>query len=59
MQKIYLGDGAYAEFIQSDQLRIWTSNGIKDTNEVFLGPQEFSILLGFVSSYWMIPGAPK
>jgi hypothetical protein len=33
--KIYLGDGLYAEY-DGLQVRLYTSDGIRETNEVFL-----------------------
>lgn len=45
--KAYLGDGAYVED-EDGLLRIYTSDGISDTNEVFLGAQEWASLVDFV-----------
>lgn len=49
--KVYLGDGAYAEW---DGYSVWvsTSNGILDTNRICLGPTEFTALLRFASKHW-------
>jgi hypothetical protein len=47
MKKIYLGDGAYAEY-DGFQMRIYTSNGVEEKNEVFLGPHELEALINFL-----------
>lgn len=36
----YIGDGAYASF-DGFQFRVFTSNGIEETNEVFFGSRCF------------------
>lgn len=48
-QPVYLGDGAYANFDPIDVcgLRIYTSDGIRVENEVFLGPHELEVLLRY------------
>ena len=38
MNKEYLGDGLYVEF-DGYQIRLFASNGMKDTGEVFLEPE--------------------
>jgi hypothetical protein len=50
-EKVYIGDGAFASF---DGFGIWltTSNGIEDTNRVFLEPAVFEALLRFAAQHW-------
>ena len=50
--EIYLGDGAYVELIGSS-LRIYTSNGIETTNEVWLERREWHALVNFVDGLKM------
>ncbi len=47
-KKIYLGDGAYAEFNGVDSVTITAENGIRATDRVVLGPNELIALLHFV-----------
>ena len=49
MEKVYLGDGAYAEY-DGFQMRIYTSNGVEETNEVFLGADELEALIEFIKA---------
>lgn len=44
--KEYLGDAVYAEY-EAGELRLWTTNGIEVTNEIFLEPEVFAALLQF------------
>lgn len=44
---VYLGDGLYASF-DGYQLRLYTSDGIRETNEVFLEPSTLAELLHYV-----------
>jgi len=49
----YLGDGVYAEedsYIT--QIRLYTSNGVKVTNEIFLEPQSIHKLIKFTDLLW-------
>ncbi len=48
-QKVYIGDGVYACFERSGQLKVTTSNGIKDTNVIFFDSEAWSALVRFVS----------
>lgn len=45
-QKIYLGDGAYAEFA-ADGLRIYTTDGMRETNCVYLENRAIFHLIEF------------
>lgn len=51
--KIYLGDGAYAEFGGYD-IRITTEDGVSVTNEVFLGPREIVALIVFAKEKGLV-----
>lgn len=44
----YLGDGLYASY-DGYQLRLYTSDGISVTNEVFLEPLVYTALLEYVA----------
>lgn len=39
MAKVYLGDGAYAEFDSMNGIVLTTSDGIRDTNVIYLEPE--------------------
>lgn len=43
MDPIYLGDGLYAQH-DGYQIRVWASNGVETTNEVFFEPETFKAL---------------
>ena len=47
MNKFYLGDGAYVEY-DGYGLILTTSNGIEDTNTIYLEPEVFGNLEGYV-----------
>lgn len=47
LHTVYLGDGLYASF-DGFQLRLYASDGIRDTNEVFLDSDTLASLLQFV-----------
>lgn len=49
--KTYLGDGAYAE-VGGHDVKIFTSDGYKETNVIYLGPREIEILVMLVSAKW-------
>jgi hypothetical protein len=44
----YLGDGAYAYFDKFNALVLYTSDGIRRTNEIFLEPEVLDALLAFI-----------
>lgn len=46
--KLYLGDGAFCEFTGYNY-RIFTSNGITESNEIFLEDDHIEYLFKFVS----------
>jgi len=48
-KQTYLGDGAYAEYDGQGELIIYTSDGIRRTNEGVLGASETDGLLQFMS----------
>jgi hypothetical protein len=47
MNKVYLGDGLYAEF-DGFQIRVFANDGIRDTNEVFFEGENLKVFLEFV-----------
>jgi hypothetical protein len=47
MEKTYLGDGLYAEF-DGFQIRVFASDGISDTDEVFFEGANLVAFLAFV-----------
>ena len=47
MKKEYLGDAVYAEF-DGWQIKLTTSNGLYNTNEIFLEPAVLRALLNYV-----------
>jgi hypothetical protein len=51
MERVYLGDGAYAAF---DGYSLWvtTSDGLRDTNRICLEPAVFEALLRFAATHW-------
>jgi hypothetical protein len=50
----YLGDGLYATF-DGYQIRLFASNGLETTNEVFLEPHVFSAFMRYASSIGWTP----
>lgn len=49
--KVYIGDGAYAEY-DGYQIRVTAKDGISVTNEVFLNPETFIGLLNYAKRFW-------
>lgn len=47
MEKVYLGDGAYCEYTGYG-VRIYTSNGIEERDQVFLERNELLNLIEFI-----------
>lgn len=47
--KTYLGDGVYAES-ERGMIRLTTSNGYSDTNEIFLEPEVYASLVKWVEA---------
>ncbi len=53
-RKVYLGDGAYAEF-QGYEILVTTENGIKTTNTVVLDPAALRTLIEFAKTHgWKV-----
>lgn len=49
MKRIYLGDGVYAEFDESrDAIILTTENGVEVTNTIVLDQEVYSALTQFV-----------
>lgn len=46
MNKVYLGDGAYAEF-DGHGITLTTESGIETTNAIYLEPNVYAALLVF------------
>lgn len=53
--KVYIGDGIYAEQGHfQGQVRLFTSDGVEEKNEIFLEAQELCILLDVIrTKKWM------
>ena len=51
-RKIYLGDGVYAEHDPANMIRLWTSDGFRETNEIFLEPEVWLALQRYVQKIW-------
>jgi hypothetical protein len=47
--KTYLGDAVYAEF-DGYQIKLTTSEGAEDTNEIYLEPSVVNCLIKFIDS---------
>ena len=47
-RKVYLSDGAYAEF-NGESIILTTENGLRETNRVVLDTEGLNVLLTFVS----------
>ena len=54
-QATYLGDGVYAQGHGSCEVRIYTSDGITETNSIYLEPQSIDRLNNFVKNLWKKP----
>jgi hypothetical protein len=52
-RKVYLGDGAYAEF-DGYSIRLYTSDGINETNNVILEPELVLALQNFAQSHGVL-----
>lgn len=48
IEKIYIGDGVYAEFVGGGELVLTTENGIAVTNRIVLEPEVLHHLFLFV-----------
>lgn len=47
MNKDYLGDGVYIEY-DGHQIRLFASNGIFDTNQIFMEPAVLNSFLRYI-----------
>lgn len=45
----YLGDGVYA-IHGVEQIRLWTSDGLRETNIIYLEPEVYAALLRYVDA---------
>lgn len=48
MNPMYLGDGVYVAQDARDGLRLWTSDGIRDTNMIYIDWSVWSMLMMYV-----------
>lgn len=48
MTKEHLGDGCYAA-IENGMIKLTTSNGIEDTNTIYLEPETYETLVRYVA----------
>ena len=46
--KAYLGDGVYAEMDEYGMLRLTTENGIRVSNEIFIEPEVWNAMVGYM-----------
>jgi hypothetical protein len=53
MEKIYLGDGVYAEMDEFNSIILTTSNGIMDTNRIVLEPEVLDALNKYLQQWFM------
>lgn len=51
MEREYLGDGLYVEIVSGQMVRLFTNDGLRDTNEVFLEPEVLTNFLKYVDKY--------
>lgn len=56
----YVGDGVYVEQgAWAGQIRLFTSDGINETNEIYLEAQEMQALINCIKDHgWMSPARP-
>ncbi len=50
-EKIYIGDGCYAELDEFGAIILTTSNGVRDTNRIVLDPEVYTVLVRYVNRY--------
>lgn len=50
LPKVYLGDGAYAEFSGYD-VALTTWNGVEETNRIYVEPDALRILVEFAKQH--------
>lgn len=51
-EKTYLGDGVYVMQDWGGQIKLYTSNGVEVTNEIYLEREVFESLLRFAARVW-------
>lgn len=51
--EVYLGDGLYASF-DGFQVKVYSSNGINATNEIYLEPVVFAALAAYCNRIWRV-----
>ena len=53
MNKTYLGDGAYVELVDYS-VKLTTSDGVRDTNEIFMEPEVIRVFLEYLKFIGMV-----
>lgn len=56
-RKVYLGDGAYADLNDADQLVLTTEDGISTTNTIYLEPEVWSALCDYMKTAYVLNGS--
>ena len=56
MEKVYLGDGVYAEYQDGLGIVLTTENGISTTNRIVLELPVYAALLQFGARLWKAQG---
>lgn len=53
MDKVYIGDGIYAEYLmEPGQVRLTTENGSTVMNEIYMEPREAQEIILFLLRIW-------
>lgn len=50
MEKTYLGDGVYVDFVNSLGIALTTEDGIRATNRIVLEPEVYGALVRYVEA---------
>ena len=50
----YLGDGVYIESWLGDDLKLFTSDGVTETNTIYLEPEVAQSLMDFIKNYYEV-----
>lgn len=58
MHEIYLGDAVYAK-IESGMIKLWTSDGNRETNAIYLESEVYYNLIQWLYSMGINPQPPK
>lgn len=53
-EPVYIGDSIYAQKIHDQQIVMYTSDGIRNRNHVYIQPLEFSQLCEFIEKAWNV-----